>query len=104
MNDEIELQLRAALARKEPPPGFAQRTVARATGITVTAPAPRRPARVWVSLALAAMLLIGFSAAGIQRVREQRRADEVKQQLMLALQITSQKLAVVERALDRSTN
>jgi hypothetical protein len=37
-------------------------------------------------------------------VREQRRAEEAKQQLMLALRITSEKLAVVEKALDRSRN
>ncbi len=96
MKDDFELQLRAALSRKEPPLGFAQRTIARA------AQPPRRPVRVWVSLTLAATLLLAF--AGVHRVREQRRADEAKQQLMLALKITSQKLAVVEKALDRSTN
>lgn len=95
MNDDLELQLRAALSRKEPPPGFAQRTLALA--------ALRRPVRAWVSLALAAALLISFAAAGVHRVRE-RRAQEAKQQLMLALRITSEKLAVVGRVLDRSTN
>ena len=95
MNDDLELQLRAALSRKEPPPGFAQRTIER------TRP---RPIGVRVSIALAATLLVAFSAAGIHRVREQQRADETKRQLMLALEITSQKLAVVGRALDRSTN
>jgi len=95
MNDDLELQLRTALARKQPPPGFEARTVARTR---------RTPVRTWVSLALAATLLVTFAAAGIHRVREQRRAEEAKQQLMLALQITSEKLAVVEKVLDRSTN
>ena len=96
MNEDLELQLRATLSRKEPPPGFAQRTIA------LAAPAPaRRPMRTWMSLALAATLLIGF---GVHRVMERHRAEEAKQQLMLALKITSQKLAVVEKALDRSSN
>ena len=95
MNDDLELQLRAALSRQEPPPGFAQRTIERTR---------RRPVRTWAPLALAATLLVAFSAAGIHRVTEQRRAEETKRQLMLALEITSQKLAVVGRALDRSTN
>ncbi len=99
MNDDLELQLRAALQRKEPPPEFAARTIARAP-----AEAARRPIRAWMPLAMAATLLITFAAAGIQHVQEQRRADDAKRQLMLALQITSEKLAVVEKVLDRSTN
>lgn len=98
MKDDFELHLRAALQRKDPPPGFAQRTVARAAA----QPTPRRAMRTWVALALAATLLVAF--AGVHRVRERQRAEEAKQQLMLALKITSQKLAVVEKALDRSTN
>jgi hypothetical protein len=94
MNEDLELQLRAALARKEPAPGFAQRTIARAQ------PA-RRPAGMWLSLALAATLLLSF---GVHRVREHRRGEAAKQQLMLALKITSEKLAVVEKALDRRSN
>jgi hypothetical protein len=95
MNEDLELQLRAALSRKDPPLGFAQRTIA------LAAPPARRPMHVWMSLALAATLLISF---GVYRVRERHRADEAKQQLMLALKITSEKLAVVEKALDRSSN
>ena len=97
MNDDLELQLRAALQRKEPPPEFAARTVARAGS-------GRRPVRAWMPLAMAATLLIAFAAAGIQHVQERRRADDAKRQLMLALEITSEKLAVVEKVLDRSTH
>ena len=97
MNDDLELQLRAALRRQEPPPDFAARTIA-------LAQPSRRPIRAWMPLAMAATLLITFAAAGIQHVQEQRRADDAKRQLMLALEITSEKLAVVEKVLDRSTN
>ncbi len=100
MNDDLEMQLRAALARKEPPPGFAGRTMAR-----VERP-PRAGANRWVSFALAAALLLSFGVAGVHRARQRQqvRADEAKQQLMLALRITSAKLAVVDKVLERSTN
>ena len=99
MNDELEIQLRAALARKEPPPGFAGRTIARAEK-------PPGYVHRWVSLALAAALLLSFGVAGVHRARQRQqvRGDEAKQQLMLALRITSEKLAVVEKVLERSTN
>ena len=97
MNDDLELQLRAALQRRQPPPDFAARTIA-------LAQASHRPIRAWMPLAMAATLLIAFAAAGIQHVQEQRRADDAKRQLMLALEITSEKLAVVEKVLGRSTN
>ena len=99
MKDDLELQLRAALKRQEPPPDFAARTIARASAETT-----RRPIRAGMPLAMAATLLITFAAAGIQHVQEQRRANDAKRQLMLALKITSEKLAVVEKVLDRSTN
>ena len=98
MNDDLELQLRAALKRRQPPPDFAARTIALAQA------SHHRPIRAWMPLAMAATLLIAFAAAGIQHVQEQRRADDAKRQLMLALEIASEKLAVVEKVLGRSTN
>ena len=100
MNDDFEMQLRAALTRKEPPLGFAGRTMARAVE------RPPHRANRWVSLALAAALLLSLGVAGVHRARQRQhvRADEAKQQLMLALRITSEKLAVVEKVLERSTN
>jgi hypothetical protein len=96
MNDDFERHLRAALSRKEPPPGFAQRVAARV-------PVPRRfRLEFWAAIAVAALLLLG--ALGLHRASEQRRADEAKQQLMMALRITAEKLAVVEKILERSTN
>ena len=99
MNDDLERRLRAALARKEPPPGFAGRTLARAER-------PPRAANRWVSFALAAALLLSFGVAGVHRARQRQqvRADNAKRQLMLALRITSAKLAVVDKVLERSTN
>ena len=99
MNDELEMQLRATLARKEPPPGFAGRAMARAEK-------PPGTVHRWVSLALAAALLLSFGVAGVHRARQRQqvRGDEAKQQLMLALRITSEKLAVVEKVLERSTH
>jgi hypothetical protein len=97
-DDDLELQLRAALKRKDPPLDFSRRVLA-----GVEPPRPK-PIRAWMPIAMAATLLIGFGAVGVHRAQEARRADDAKRQLMLALEITSEKLGVVEQILDRSTH
>jgi hypothetical protein len=88
--NRLEDDLRSALRRREPPAGFADRVMARVP-VTMTR---RRPSMVWrwVSAAAACLML----AAGVDSYRDYRRGVEAKQQLMLALKITGQKLAVVQ--------
>lgn len=98
--DNFEDRLRATLQRRPAPEGFAERVLAR------TAPLPAR-ARSWrIPVSIAAAVLISFGAIGAwkQHEEEQRRAEAAKRQLLLALEITSQKLAVVHHVLDRSTH
>jgi hypothetical protein len=92
--NRLEDELRSALRRREPPPGFAERVMAR---VPVTMPARRRPTAVWRWVAAAAACLV--MVAGIDSYRDYRRGVEAKQQALLALRITEEKLAVVRNKL-----
>lgn len=95
--DDFEAQLREALTRAPAPDGFAGKVLERVT-------ASRRQPRWRAPLAVAAAVLVAIGAVGWQRLEEQRRAEEAKRQLMLALEITSEKLSVVNQVLNRSTH
>jgi hypothetical protein len=89
--DEIEMALRTELRKPiEPPDGFAERVLAKATGI--------RPVRVWAHRAIAAALLaaavLGVSD-GVRfaetSMRDRARLEtqrEARQQFLLAMRIT----------------
>jgi len=87
----IDDTLRQALARKSPPPGFTERVMAAIDAES------RRPARsrahAWRQWAVAAGLLIAIGGGATARYIEQRREGErAKEQVLLALRITSAKL------------
>ena len=81
----FEKDLRGALRREEPPPGFAGRVLAR-----VDSPRPRY-AR-WIGAAIAACLLL---AAGRFEYR-QYEGRKAKQELLLALGIAGNKLSIAQ--------
>ncbi len=87
----FEDELRQALRRREPPPGFAERVLARAGARQRQ---PRRPAWLdWRWLAPVAALLV--LTVGLNLFLERRRrlaGEQAKQQVMLALQLTGSKL------------
>lgn len=96
MNHEIEQALRQQLKRKQPKPDFAARVMARLPEAT---PEPRKviamPARrPWLAIAMAASLALG-SFAGL-RYQQYRQGQEAKRQLLLALQITGEKLTLAQ--------
>ena len=80
----LETELKAALQRQNPSPGFANRVVAAAV------PRKRTPVAVW-ALAMAAILVAGVA---IRYEYQQRRAEHATEQTLLALRITSEKLNV----------
>ena len=98
----FEDELRAALKRREPPDGFAERVLARAQ----SPQAARLPSwrerwawlipggrPVWVTAGVvAAMLLV---ASGVEYRR--RQGELAKQQVMLALEIAGSKLNYVQK-------
>jgi hypothetical protein len=86
---EFEDQLRQALRRREPPDGFARRVAGKAA-------ASRRPAAAkWLGAAIAASLLLLVGGMQYQRYRGER----AKEQLMMAVEITAEKITLVRRNL-----
>jgi hypothetical protein len=91
MSENFETQLRAALQRRDPPPGFAERVLAQTQ--------PRKsPNRVWAMLAIAAMLTGGIF---VYRDYQERRAEEAREQALTALRITAEKLDLVREKLNQ---
>ena len=84
---DFEQDLRSALRREQPSPGFAARVVA-GTGARV---APWRAG--WLTAAIAACLLLSVGSFEYRQYRGQK----AKQQLLLALEIAGGKLNIAQR-------
>jgi cobalamin biosynthesis protein CobD/CbiB len=85
---EFDDLLRQALRRTQPPGGFARRVLRKAAG-------RRFPVSKWLGAAVAASLLL--FVGGMQYRRYQ--GEKAKQQLMMAVEITAQKITLVRRNL-----
>lgn len=85
-------ELKEAFARREAPDGFADQVMARIAAEKKVVPIRRAPAR-WAAIAAAAVVLV---AGGLyeQKRQERIRGEYAKDQLMLAIGITEQKLAI----------
>jgi hypothetical protein len=100
--NEIDDQLKRALRRCEPPEGFAERVMARlnqepsfaARAIRTLWP---RPSLRWA--AVAAVVAVAATGIGYQihERQEEAEAKAAKQQVMLALRITGNKLRVAKQ-------
>ena len=98
---DFEDSLKRSLGRVQAPEGFADRVMARieaefarsaGTPVRVMASKPARVRR-WFPAAIAAGLIL---SAGGWRYHEFRQGQRAKEQLLVALQITSSKLGLVE--------
>jgi hypothetical protein len=97
--NELDDLLRDALQRREPPPGFAERVMARV---------PRRPpVFVWwrQMAAIAALLVVTVSSAMYERHREmeRRRAEQASHELIFALRFTAARLEHVRYRVEKSS-
>jgi hypothetical protein len=99
--NRLEEELKKALQRVEPPPGFAQRVLAKAAKREQEG---KRTARFWFAwlapaglrwASAAALCLVLASSGLLYRHEERKRGEAAKEQLMLALRITSSKLQIV---------
>ena len=84
----LDDELKIAMRREEPPPGFAERVLAGANR--------RHTTRQWWAAAIAAAVLL---AAGLEFEHERRlraEGERARQKVMLALQITGNKLQFVK--------
>lgn len=98
----IEHELQRALRRKQAPPDFADRVLARIDPKPAASTAAPSRIRHWLAAAAAVTLL----ATGAARYHEYQQtvaeAERVNQDIRLALQITSEKLALVQAKVDAS--
>lgn len=88
----LENELKQALAREKPSPGFAGRVMARIDAGERTAHAPWRGGR-WMR-AVAASLVLTAAAGGwtAWQVRERREGERAKEQLLQAMRIAGEKV------------
>ncbi|MCC6587446.1 MAG: hypothetical protein IT168_12190 [Bryobacterales bacterium] len=87
--NEFDGLLKSTFRRREPPPGFADRVLSR-----LPSPAPRRSApQHWPRLLALAASLVVVTVGSVEAYRY-RQGQRAKQQLMLALEITAEKLDV----------
>jgi hypothetical protein len=84
----LDDELKIAMRREDPPPGFAERVLARAER--------RRTARPWWGAAIAAMVLLAAGAEFEHQRRVRAEGEQAKQQVMLALRITGSKLHYIK--------
>ena len=91
---DLEHELRNALSHEKPSAGFASRVLqavdtARDTGAATPA---RSHARVWRGLAAAAVLAAVIGGWGLRLIAERRAGERARDEVLLALRITSDKL------------
>jgi hypothetical protein len=106
--NRLEEELKKALRQVEPPAGLAERVLARAA--KEGEPSTSRKARgffAWFgtgalrwATACALCVALGVSAIGYYHERD-RRGEQAKEQLMLALRITSSKLQVATESVQK---
>jgi UDP-N-acetylmuramyl pentapeptide synthase len=88
----LDDELKNALRREEPPPGFAGRVMARVE--------TKRPSRPWWAAAIAAAVLL---AAGVEFEHQRRvraEGEQARERVMLALQITGSKLQFIKEKIN----
>jgi hypothetical protein len=104
MNDPIEptleKALRQALRPVDPPPGFADRVVQRASRGNVSNTFGRG---TWFRWATAAALVVAASGGLWYRAEERRRTagEEARRQVLVSLQIAGSKLRAVQLKINR---
>lgn len=96
MSRDLEKDLREALARVQPPKGFADRVAARLPEQR------RRPPLYWFAAVAAGLALVFAAHFGHKQYETSRHAPEIQRQLAFAFQLTAEKLAVIDGRLKRS--
>ena len=101
--DQLERELRQALATRAAPDGFSERVMARIAP-RQKAPAIRMPLWRWAAAAaVLAVALLAFAASQWQHQRKQRIAGEhARDQVILALRITGSTLDAVQQKIQRT--
>jgi hypothetical protein len=90
----LDDDLRCALKRQPPSPDFVDRVLARIARSDLEG--GRRPALRWLAAAAALTLVVGGSVRYYAYQQSVAEAERVKAEIRLALQITSEKIAMVQ--------
>ena len=98
----IEQDLQRALARKPAPPDLADRVMARLDGNRRTAVAAPRRHRQWLAAAAAVILVASGAARYYEYQQQAAEAERVKEEIRVALQITSDVLSVAQARIQAS--
>ena len=99
----IEHELQRSLRRQPAPPDLADRVMARIDPPATVAPAGRRtPVRRWLAAAAAAVLVATGAARYYSYQQSAAEVERANQDIRLALQITSAKLALVQARVEAS--
>ena len=94
----FEDDLKLALRRVDPPVGFEGRVLAR----LYERESPR-PWRFTAWAAAAGLAFASFAGVAIYQYQQQRRAIEARDQLLLALRVTGQKLDAVRDRINKTS-
>ena len=86
----LEQELKAALDRKSPAPGFASRVIARVE-------AEQRPVRhPWRAIAAAFLMTAVLGGWAAREAAHQRQGERAREEVLTALRITSEKLRTAQ--------
>ncbi|MDQ2945444.1 MAG: hypothetical protein M3Y27_05790 [Acidobacteriota bacterium] len=98
---DFEDQLRSALARKEPPAGFAERVAAESIRRDGWPSGRRNFWKTWAAGCIAASLLAGaFEMRQVESRRERDKGQAARTQLLQALRITGAKLHHIQQKVE----
>ncbi len=98
----IEHELQRALRRKQAPPDFADRVLSRIDHKPAASTAAPSRIRHWLAAAAAVTLIATGAARYYEQQQAAAEAARVNADIRLALQITSEKLALVQAKVDAS--
>ena len=98
----LEHDLQRALRRQAAPPDFADRVLARIDPQAASTASRRSHVRQWLAAAAAAALVATGAARYYTYQQSVAEAERINQDIRLALQITSEKLALVQARVDAS--
>ena len=100
--DRFERELRRAMRRVEPPPGFAERVFAEAAAASGRRGWRGRlagflgpPVRRWAVAAAAALVIL--AGIGYEREMRRRQGELARQQVLEALEITAEQFQIARR-------
>jgi hypothetical protein len=102
---DLERQLRAALRPVDPGAGFVGGVLARVAAERPHGAGPPRwrAAAPWLSLALAASIVLALLVAHQQQLRRTERGLEARRQLIEALRVTGDKLDLASRIVNEQS-